>query len=136
MTAESKGNSRNLGQNSRRKRNDGMFSVLGNEPKGANLSFRPPQSLETRIRVALKESGLKVAEFLELAAIAYLEKSPDQMRHELEQLLEQKGFNADPSKPLPKNVRRLALTPESRQATQSKPTEEKKLTWKEIRARQ
>jgi len=70
------------------------------------MCVRPPQSLEGRIKQALKESGLKTAEFLELAAIAYLERSPEQMRQELAQLLEAEQFNIDPSKPIPRNARR------------------------------
>lgn len=70
------------------------------------MCVRPPQSLEGRIKEALSKSGLKTAEFLELAAIAYLERSPEQMRQELAQLLESEQFNIDPSKPIPRNARR------------------------------
>jgi hypothetical protein len=70
------------------------------------MCVRPPQSLERRIKDALSKSGLKAAEFLELAAIAYLERSPEQMKQELAQLLEAEQFNLDPSKPIPRNVRR------------------------------
>jgi hypothetical protein len=51
-----------------------------------------------------------MAEFLELAANAYLERSPEQMQRELEQLLEAEQFSIDPSKPLPKNVRKAAIS--------------------------
>lgn len=107
-----KGKTGNPGQKNPKKRGGGSFKPVRSEPKGSNLCVRPPVSLEARIREALEKSGLKTAEFLELAAIAYLERSPEQMQQELAQLLKAEQFNIDPSKPLPKNVRREAIAPE------------------------
>ncbi len=104
------GKTGNPGQRNPKKRGAGSFRVLRSEPKGSNLCFRPPQSLERRIKEVLQKSGLKMAEFLELAATAYLERSPEQMQQELEQLLEAEQFSIDPSKPLPKNVRKAAIS--------------------------
>lgn len=109
--AGAEGKTGNPGQKNPKKRAGGSFKPIRSEPKGANMCVRPPQSLESRIKGALSESGLKVAEFLELAAIAYLERSPEQMRQELAQLLEAEQFNVDPSKPIPRNVRRSLEDP-------------------------
>lgn len=104
--AGAEGKTGNPGQKNPKKRAGGSFKPIRSEPKGANICVRPPQSLEGRIKEALSKSGLKAAEFLELATIAYLERSPEQMKQELAQLLEAEQFNLDPSKPIPRNVRR------------------------------
>ena len=104
-----KGKTGNPGQKNPKKRGGGSFKPVRSEPKGSNLCVRPPVSLEARIREALEKSGLKTAEFLELAALAYLERSPEQMQQELKQLLETEQFSIDPSKPLPKHVRKDAI---------------------------
>ncbi|MDV2997655.1 MAG: hypothetical protein N4J56_007360 [Chroococcidiopsis sp. SAG 2025] len=109
--AGAEGKTGNPGQKNPKKRAGGSFKPIRSEPKGANMCVRPPQSLESRIKGVLSESGLKVAEFLELAAIAYLERSPEQMRQELAQLLEAEQFNVDPSKPIPRNARRNFESP-------------------------
>lgn len=109
-----KGKTGNPGQKNPKKKAGGSFVVLGNEPKGRQIGFRPPESLEHRIDEVLAASGLKQAELLELAVSSYLEKSPEQMRRELEQLLQQRFAAIDPSKPLPKNVRRDAIAPQEK----------------------
>lgn len=101
-----KGKVGNPGIKNPKKRGGGAFRVLGVERKGRQMGFRPVASLEQHIDEALQASGLKQSEFLELAAIAYLEKSPEEMWQELEQLLQERQFSADPTKPIPKNVRR------------------------------
>lgn len=109
--AGAEGKTGNPGQKNPKKRAGGSFKPVRSEPKGSNICVRPPQSLERRIKDALSKSGLKAAEFLELAAIAYLERSPEQMKRELAQLLEAEQFNIDPSKPIPRNVRRSLEDP-------------------------
>lgn len=59
-----------------KKKNATSFTVApGAEPKGRMMGFRPRQSLEQQIDEAVALSGLKLADWLEKAAIAYLEKS-------------------------------------------------------------
>lgn len=108
-----KGKTGNPGVKNPKKRASGSFVVLGSERKGRQMGFRPTLSLERRIDEVLAESGLKQAELLELAAIAYLERSPEQMRQELEQLLQERSASIDPSKPFPKNARRSATQEKS-----------------------
>ena len=115
--AGAKGRTGNPGQKNPKKKGGGSFAVLGSERKGRQMGFRPPESLEQQIDDALAVSGLKQAELLELAVSAYLEKSPEQMRQELEKLLQNRFASIDPSKPLPKNVRREAI------ATEESPTQ-------------
>jgi hypothetical protein len=104
-----KGKTGNPGVKNPKKKASTSFSALGTERKGRQMGFRPPESLEKGIDEALQATGLKTAEFLELAARAYLEKSTEQMQQDLEQLLKKRQYIHDPSRPLPKNVRRDAI---------------------------
>ncbi len=112
-----KGKTGNPGVRNPKKRGGGSFKILGVEPKGRQMGFRPVESLEQQIDEALAASGLKQSELLELAVIAYLEKSPEEMQRELKQLLEQRQVGLDPSKPLPKNVRRDAIATQKESPT-------------------
>jgi len=59
------------------RKNPTSFAVAeGGEPKGRMMGFRPRQSLEREIDAAVAASGLKLADWLEKAVIAYLQKSP------------------------------------------------------------
>lgn len=80
-----KGKTGNPGTPNPKKKNSTSFAVAGVEPKGRMMGFRPRQSLEQQIDDAVAASGLKLADWLEKAAIAYLEKSPQAGGKELEQ---------------------------------------------------
>lgn len=68
-----------------KKRNATSFVVApGEEPKGRMIGFRPTQSLESQIDRAVAASGLKLSEWLQKAAIAYLESSENQVKDEEE----------------------------------------------------
>ena len=80
-----KGKTGNPGTPNPKKKNSTSFAVAGVEPKGRMMGFRPRQSLEQQIDEAVAASGLKLADWLEKAALAYLEKSPQAAGKELEQ---------------------------------------------------
>ncbi len=80
-----KGKTGNPGTPNPKKKNSTSFAVAGVEPKGRMMGFRPRQSLEQQIDDAVAASGLKLADWLEKAALAYLEKSPQAGGKELEQ---------------------------------------------------
>lgn len=81
-----KGKTGNPGTPNPKKKNSASFAVApGVEPKGRMMGFRPRQSLEQQIDDAVRASGLKLADWLEKAALAYLEKSPQAGGKELEQ---------------------------------------------------
>lgn len=93
-----KGKTGNPGMPNPKKKNATTFTVApGVEPKGRMMGFRPRQSLEVKIDAAVAASGLKLADWLEKAAIAYLEKSSQAEGNELEQgqLHEQAGGTQD-----------------------------------------
>ncbi len=76
-----KGKTGSPGMPNPKKKNATSFTVApGAEPKGQMMGFRPRRSLEQQIQEAVAASGLKLAEWLEKAAIAYLEKSPQNGR--------------------------------------------------------
>lgn len=57
------------------KRNATTFVVPpGKETRGNMIGFRPVRSLEVKIDAAVQESGVRIADWLEAAVIAYLEK--------------------------------------------------------------
>lgn len=57
------------------KKNQTSFAVApGKEPKGRMIGFRPMRSLEAKIDAAVAESGMRLADWLEAAASAYLER--------------------------------------------------------------
>ena len=72
-----KGKTGNPGQNNPKKRNDTSFVVEpGQEPRSLKtMSFRPTISLEAKINQAIAVSGMKKTEWLEAAAIAYLQQN-------------------------------------------------------------
>lgn len=103
-----KGKTGNPGIKNPKKKGSASFQALSAEPRGRQMGFRPVESLGQKIEDTLAASGLKTAELLELAVIAYLEeRKPEEMMKELEQLFQQRGIEIDPSRPLPKNVRRF-----------------------------
>lgn len=80
-----KGKTGNPGVRNPKKKSSTSFAVLGDEPKGRMMGFRPLQSLEEKIDKAVAASGLKHSDWLMQAAIAYLEKSPAEAGQQLEQ---------------------------------------------------
>jgi len=71
-----KGKTGSPGKPNPKKKNATSFVVApGEEPKGRMMGFRPPRSLESRIDRAVAASGLKLSEWLQEAAIAYLESN-------------------------------------------------------------
>ncbi|GAB1540748.1 hypothetical protein NUACC21_34170 [Scytonema sp. NUACC21] len=59
-----------------KKKNETSFAVKpGREPKGRMMGFRPSVSLEQQIEAALIASGKTLSQWLQEAAISYLEKS-------------------------------------------------------------
>lgn len=85
-----KGRTGNPGVSNPLKKNSTSFAVSGEEPKGRTIAFRPPQSLEKKIDEFLEKSGLRQAEFLEQAAIAYLEE-----RRQLPPISKQRQLSSD-----------------------------------------
>ncbi|PPS41928.1 hypothetical protein [Chroococcidiopsis sp. TS-821] len=78
-----KGKTGSPGKPNPKKKNATSFVVApGEEPKGRMMGFRPPRSLESRIDRAVAASGLKLSEWLQKAAIAYLENSENQAKDE------------------------------------------------------
>jgi len=80
-----KGKTGNPGVKNPKKRSSTTFAVKGAEPKGRMMGFRPTQSLEGKIDEAVATSGMKLADWLVQAALAYLEKSPESAGQQLEQ---------------------------------------------------
>lgn len=75
-----KGKTGNPGQKNPKKKSATSFTLEpGKEPKGRMMGFRPPVSLEGKIDEAVEASGLKLAEWLEKAAIAYLKQNPPEL---------------------------------------------------------
>lgn len=68
-----------------KKRNSTTFGILGDEPRGKMMGFRPFLSLEARIYEAVEASGGSVAAWLMAAASAYLENGCQAIGNKLEQ---------------------------------------------------
>jgi len=73
-----KGRTGKPGVSNPKKKNDTSFKVqLGKEPRSQKtIAFRPTLSLEAKIEAAVEAAEITKTEWLERAAIAYLEQNP------------------------------------------------------------
>ena len=71
-----KGKTGNPGKPNPKKKSSTSFAVIGAEPKGRMMGFRPKQSLERQIDEAVEASGMTHSDWLIQAVIAYLQKNP------------------------------------------------------------
>jgi len=79
-----KGKTGNPGQSNPKKRSSTSFTVEpGKEPRSEKvMGFKPTISLEAEINAAIIASGMKKSEWLEAAAIAYLQQNSSELEEE------------------------------------------------------
>lgn len=78
-----KGRTGSPGVNNPKKKNDTSFKVEGKEPRSQKpVSFRPTLTLEAQIEVAVEQMGITKSQWLEQAAIAYLEQNLSKSKEE------------------------------------------------------